>query len=220
MRISDCGMIGGFPNLRFRIPQSEIRIFLLRHPVASIDAVGLGHHIIGVTGRKKHCTGCYLLCAAHATNRYGQTNASLFLADRQLLNPRELSINHIPHRSIDDSRGDRIHVDPLLDQCKPGRLSEANNSRFRSTVGRSQRFAPPAGLARQIDDLAAAPLVDHLPNHGLHREKTAVDVHRENPSPLFGSDLGNRRERIDCGTIDQDIDGSRRFDCSFNQVID
>ncbi len=204
------------------VPHSAIRNphFSATHPVSSVDAVGLGNHIIGVTGRKKRSTGRYLLCAAHATDRYGQTNALLFLADRQLLNPRELSINHIPHRSIDDSRGDGIHVDPLLDQRKPGRLSEADNCCFRSTVGRSQRFAPAAGLTRQIDDLAGAPLFDHLPSHSLHREKTAIDVHRENPSPLFGSDLGNRRKRIDCGAIDQDIDGSRRFDCSSYQVID
>src|SRR5260221_4647922 len=121
-------MAGWGSLLSFRISRSAIRIppFPLRHPVASIDAVGLGNHVIGFTGRKKQGTGCYLCCAAHATNRYGQTNASLFFADRQLLNPRELSINHIPHLRIDDARSDNVYIDNLLDQFEPGAMRAAD----------------------------------------------------------------------------------------------
>jgi hypothetical protein len=52
------------------------------HPVASVDPIGLGNHIIGVTGSKKCGAGGYLFCATHAANRYGQTNLPFFLADR------------------------------------------------------------------------------------------------------------------------------------------
>src|ERR1700756_1821152 len=75
------------------VPHSEIRNphFLLRHPVTSIDAVGLGNHVIGFTGRKKpapRCGAAFVLGARRSSKSEGG------------LRLRRTSRDKSPHRAI------------------------------------------------------------------------------------------------------------------------
>src|SRR3546814_15656965 len=98
-----------------------------------------------------------------STDRHRRAHHALLLADRAVLEPRELSIDAVPMLSIHDAGRERIHVDAITDQVEARRLGQADHRRLGRAISRDQRPASPAGLARHVDGLAAPSTLPLVP---------------------------------------------------------
>ena len=123
---------------------------------------------------------------------------------------------------VDDAGRDGVDVDMVLDEVEARALGEADDRRLRRAVDGDERLAATSGLGGQVDDLAAAALLDHLLGAGLQHEQKALDIDGIDAPVALAGDLDNRREVEDAGVVDQDVEaaemryggGDRRVDRS------
>ena len=99
-----------------------------------------------------------------------------------------------------------------LIRARPGRLGQADDRGLGGAIDRDQRLAAPAGLAGEVDDLAAAPCSTICAGHRLQREEQALHIDGELPVVALLGDLQQRRHVEDGGIVDQDVDAARRGD--------
>ena len=82
-------------------------------------------------------------------------------------------------RAVNDAGRDRVDIDAVFDQCEARRLGETDHGGLGRTVDRNEWLTASAGLARHVNDLAAAALPDHQFRDRLQREECPGDINRK-----------------------------------------
>ena len=94
----------------------------------------------------------------------------------------------------------------MLDEFERHALRQADDRRLGGAIDRDVRLAAPAGLAGEVDDLAALAGGDHPGGNDLRGEQQAADIDVELPVEVRLGDLGQRRHVEYRGAVDQDVD--------------
>jgi hypothetical protein len=129
----------------------------------------------------------------------------------------------VPVLVVHDARSDRVDVDMVLDEVEARALRDTDDRCLRRAVDGDDRFAATSGLGGQVDDLAAAALLDHLLGAGLQHEQEALDIDGVDAPVALAGDLDNRREVEDAGVVDQDVEAAemrhRGGDCRVDRSL-
>src|SRR3546814_1822400 len=86
---------------------------MLGNPLAAVDTIGLGHERIRRRACQKDGHAGQVRRPGHATDRHRRAHHALLLADRAVLEPRELSIDAVPMLSIHDAGRSEEHTSEL-----------------------------------------------------------------------------------------------------------
>src|SRR5947209_13886974 len=140
-------------------PQVWLRV--LTRPVAAVDVQALLRDVIGVGGGEKDRGTCDVLRLLDATQRDGRRKGALWLSDLHVQQLRKLPIDLFPEGRVDDTRRDGVDVYFVGGECQSDRLVHADDACLAGAVREDQRLAPPSRLGGQVNDLAAAALLDH-----------------------------------------------------------
>ncbi len=122
--------------------------------------------------------------------------------------------------AVDHAGGDRVDIDAVLDEVEPRRLGERDDRGLGGAIDGHEGFAPPAGLACHVDDLAALAAGDHRFCDRLQHEEGACDIDRKQPIIALAGDLDDRRQVEQGGIVDQYVDPAGRLLDGFYRRID
>ena len=116
----------------------------------------------------------------------------------------------IPHRRIDDARGDAVYANAVLGKFQRHRLSDRDHRCLGRAVDRNIGLAAPTRLRGEVDDRPAAARL-HARDHSLADEDRSTDVHVILAAVILLRDLFQRAHVEDAGIVDEDVDPAKRL---------
>src|SRR5918995_4969996 len=192
-------------------PGSRLAAHLSR-PVATVDVERLLRHVVGLGGGEEDGGAGDVLPLLDAAERNRFDEFPFRFADLPAEQLGELLVDFDPEWGIDDPRRDAVDVDLVWRQRQRHRLGHADHARLARTVGEHQRLATSSGLGGEVDDLATAPLLDHLPRRRLRAPEHALAVDVEHEVPILIRRLQEGNDLAHPSIVDEDIEPTEALD--------
>jgi drug/metabolite transporter (DMT)-like permease len=191
----------------------------LSRPVATVDVEGLLRHVVGVGGSEEDRGAGDVLWLFDAAEGNRFDKLSLRFADLPTEELRELLVDFDPERRVDDPRRDAIDIDLVRGQSQCHRLRHADHAGLARAVGEHQRLPAATGLGSEVNDLAAAPLLDHLPRRRLRAPEHALAVDVEHEVPILVRGLQEGNDLADPCIVDEDIESAEALDSRIDHCL-
>src|SRR5215471_5430218 len=179
------------------------------HDAAVGEDSGCSEIARAVTANKTDHAGNFLR-ARHSSQRYCRVELGELgrIVDRAAVD-----------RCLDGTRTHPDNPNVVSSEFDARRARQQAHTAFGQAIRGVSRHWPVLVHRGNVDNAAAASLLDHLPGHNLRAEKGALEIDGHYPVVLVLSGVEDRAAGFDTGVVHHDVDPTERAHCFVDQHL-